>query len=102
MEAVEAHFVELTKAYKSLTDEEIRNNLEKYGHPDGKQEFSMGLALPTWVVESKNNFWVLGAYGLLFAGLLPMLVVRNSAVSHGTAWSDIHAYRVAGGSVHGR
>lgn len=77
MEEVEAHFVELTKAYKSLTDEEIRSNLEKFGHPDGKQEFSMGLALPTWVVASKNNFWVLGVYGVLFAGLLPMLVVRN-------------------------
>ncbi|KAG8899569.1 secretory subunit [Tulasnella sp. 403] len=76
MEEVASHFVDLTKAYKALTDEEIRNNLEKYGHPDGKQEFSMGLALPTWVVASQNNIWILGCYGLLFAGLLPVFVGR--------------------------
>ncbi|KAG8865289.1 secretory subunit [Tulasnella sp. 330] len=73
---VEAKFVNLTKAYKSLTDEETRQNLEQYGHPDGKQEFSMGLALPTWVVASKNNIWVLGIYAILFGGLLPVFVSR--------------------------
>ncbi|KAI0706889.1 Sec63 Brl domain-containing protein [Cerioporus squamosus] len=74
MEAVEAHFVEITKAYKSLTDETIRKNWEMYGHPDGLQEVSMGIALPKWIVESGNNIWVLGAYGLLFGGALPALV----------------------------
>lgn len=77
IEEVSAFYVNLTKAYKSLTDDEIRSNLEKFGHPDGKQEFSMGLAVPTWVVASRNNFWVLGLYGLIFAGLLPMFVVRH-------------------------
>ena len=41
IEMVEAYFVELTKAYKSLTDETIRKNWELYGHPDGRQEVSM-------------------------------------------------------------
>ncbi|TFK88071.1 DnaJ-domain-containing protein [Polyporus arcularius HHB13444] len=76
MEAVEARFVEITKAYKSLTDETIRKNWEMYGHPDGRQEVSMGIALPKWIVESGNNIWVLGAYGLLFGGALPALVGR--------------------------
>lgn len=62
--------------FYSLTDETIRENLEKYGHPDGRQDISMGIALPQWIVESKNNIWVLGAYGLLFGGALPALVVR--------------------------
>lgn len=79
MADVEAKFVNLTKAYKSLTDEETRQNLEQYGHPDGKQEFSMGLALPTWVVASKNNIWVLGIYAIVFGGLLPVFVVSQPA-----------------------
>ncbi|GBE78987.1 Translocation protein [Sparassis crispa] len=76
MESVEAKFVEITKAYKSLTDETIRKNWELYGHPDGRQEVSMGIALPKWIVESGNNIWVLGAYGAIFGGALPALVGR--------------------------
>ncbi|KZT13196.1 uncharacterized protein LAESUDRAFT_669586 [Laetiporus sulphureus 93-53] len=74
IEAVEAKFVEITKAYKSLTDETIRKNWELYGHPDGRQEISMGIALPKWIVESGNNIWVLGAYGLIFGIGLPSMV----------------------------
>ncbi|KAI0352788.1 DnaJ-domain-containing protein [Trametes cingulata] len=76
MEAVEAKFVEITKAYKALTDETIRNNWLNYGHPDGRQEVSMGIALPKWIVESGNNIWVLGAYGVIFGGALPAIVGR--------------------------
>lgn len=60
----------------SLTDETIKKNWELYGHPDGRQEVSMGIALPKWIVESGNNIWVLGAYGLLFGIALPALVGR--------------------------
>ncbi|KAH8106334.1 DnaJ-domain-containing protein [Cristinia sonorae] len=74
IEAVEARFVEVTKAYKALTDETIRQNWERYGHPDGRQEISMGIALPKWVVEGKNSIWVLGAYGVIFGVALPFLV----------------------------
>lgn len=35
----------------------------------------MGIALPQWIIEGKNNIWVLGLYGLLFGGVLPLLVV---------------------------
>ncbi|PWN26422.1 hypothetical protein BDZ90DRAFT_280462 [Jaminaea rosea] len=75
-ESVESHYIELTKAYKALTDDTIRKNFELYGHPDGRQEMSMGIALPTWVVESQNNIWVLGAYGVVFGVLMPYLVAR--------------------------
>ncbi|KAF5388148.1 hypothetical protein D9615_000013 [Tricholomella constricta] len=76
IEAIQNRFVEITKAYKSLTDETIRENLEKYGHPDGRQDISMGIAIPKWIVERKNNIWVLGFYGLVFGGALPALVGR--------------------------
>lgn len=36
----------------------------------------MGIALPKWIIEGKNNIWVLGAYGLVFGGALPALVGR--------------------------
>jgi translocation protein SEC63 len=95
-ESVATKFVELTKAYKSyvfisrtssyfiaivyilfsLTDETIRSNYEKYGHPDGRQPVTMGIALPIWVIEGKNNIWVLGLYGLIFGFALPALVGR--------------------------
>jgi translocation protein SEC63 len=75
-EDAESHFVNLTKAYKALTDETIRKNFELYGHPDGRQEMSMGIALPAWVVEGHNNIWVLGIYGVVFGLALPYLVAR--------------------------
>ena len=59
-----------------LTDDTIRENWLKYNHPDGPQPTSYGIALPKWVVEGKNNIWVLGAYGIVFGGALPALVGR--------------------------
>ncbi|GJE83968.1 DnaJ-domain-containing protein [Phanerochaete sordida] len=76
IEAVEARFVEITKAYKALTDQTIRENWEKYGHPDGRQEVSMGIALPKTIIEGRNRMLVLAAYGLVFGGMLPALVGR--------------------------
>ena len=69
-----AHFVELTKAYKALTDEEVRNNFIQYGHPDGKQSFSIGIALPKFIVTEGNGKYVLLVYGLLLGVLLPYIV----------------------------
>ncbi|KAF7309615.1 J domain-containing protein [Mycena indigotica] len=76
IEMIQDRFVGLTKAYKSLVDPVIRENLEKYGNPDGRQELSMGIALPAWLVAGQNNIYVLGAYALLIGGLLPVLVGR--------------------------
>lgn len=95
-EEADNHFVELTKAYKAyvlphvsrpshsdqnsllrLTDEVSRHNFEMYGHPDGKQEFSQGIALPSWIVEGKNTPWVMGLYALVLGVALPLAVVRR-------------------------
>ncbi|KAF8681439.1 posttranslational protein targeting membrane, translocation [Rhizoctonia solani] len=90
MESVAAHFVELTKAYKSLTDETVRQNLEQYGHPDGKQEFSVGIAIPKWVVEGKNSMFVLAFYGAIFMGILPLVVGRWWFGSRGLTKDGVH------------
>lgn len=76
IEMLNEQFSELTKAYKTLTDEEIRNNYAQYGHPDGKQAFSIGIALPVWIVSEGNSYYVLAVYGLLFGILLPYTVGR--------------------------
>ena len=49
LEMINDQWVEITKAFKALTDEEVRSNYEKYGNPDGKQSFSIGIALPQLV-----------------------------------------------------
>lgn len=67
-------YIELTKAYKALTDEEIRNNYLMYGHPDGKQSFSIGIALPKLIVTEGYGKYVLLVYGALLGVLLPYVV----------------------------
>ncbi|KAK8211008.1 Sec63 Brl domain-containing protein [Phyllosticta capitalensis] len=74
VESINDHWVEVTKAFKTLTDEEIRNNYLQYGHPDGKQSFSIGIALPKWIVTEGNGKYVLLAYGIVLGVVLPYLV----------------------------
>lgn len=74
IETINDHYVELTKAYKALTDEEVRNNYIQYGHPDGKQSFSIGIALPKFIVTEGNGKYVLLVYAALLGVLLPYLV----------------------------
>lgn len=74
MEDINDHWVEVSKAFKALTDEEIRNNYVQYGHPDGKQSFSIGIALPKFIVTKGNGKYVLLIYGLLLGVLLPYVV----------------------------
>ncbi|PFH46819.1 hypothetical protein AMATHDRAFT_68973 [Amanita thiersii Skay4041] len=95
MEMIQEKFVEITKAYKSLTDETIRKNWELYGNPDGRQEMSMGIALPRWIIESKNNVWVLGVYGLVFGGALPAMVGRWWFGSRQRTKDGVHAKSAA-------
>jgi len=74
VEAINDYWVEVSKAFKALTDEEIRNNYIQYGHPDGKQSFSIGIALPKFIVSDGNGKYVLLVYGLLLGVLLPYVV----------------------------
>ena len=74
--------MEVSKAFKALTDEEIRNNYIQYGHPDGKQGFSIGIALPKFIINEGSGKYVLLVYGLLLGVLLPYLVgAYNFAVN---------------------
>ncbi|KAG0646853.1 Translocation sec63 [Hyphodiscus hymeniophilus] len=74
VEMLNDYFVELTKAYKALTDEEIRNNYIQFGHPDGKQSFSIGIALPQFIISEGNGKYVILVYAVLLGVLLPYMV----------------------------
>ncbi|KAI2642841.1 Sec63 Brl domain-containing protein [Xylaria nigripes] len=74
VESLNDKWVELSKAYQALTDEEIRNNWIQYGHPDGKQGFSIGIALPKFIVSDGNGKYVVLVYAVLLGVLLPYLV----------------------------
>lgn len=74
LDEINDHWVEVSKAFKALTDEEIRNNYVQYGHPDGKQSFSIGIALPKFIITEGNGKYVLLVYGLLLGVLLPYVV----------------------------
>ncbi|WVO13402.1 hypothetical protein L204_101017 [Cryptococcus depauperatus] len=75
-EEAEEKYIEITKAYKSLTDEVTRDNLAKYGNPDGPQQREDKIAIPQWVIEGSNGLWILAAYGLVLGGGIPWIVGR--------------------------
>lgn len=73
-------FIRITKAYEALTNELVRANYEKYGNPDGPVEVSVGVALPSWLMDTKNSTAVLLLYVLGFIVLVPTIafcVVRR-------------------------
>ncbi|KAK0623286.1 Sec63 Brl domain-containing protein [Immersiella caudata] len=74
IEAISAHYVEISKAYQALTDAEIRENYIRYGHPDGKQGYSINIALPKIIVSDGNGKYIVLLYSALFGVLLPYLV----------------------------
>ncbi|KAI9333350.1 Sec63 Brl domain-containing protein [Zopfochytrium polystomum] len=75
-EEAAAIFIEISKAHTVLTDDEARKTFDEFGHPDGKQAMSLGIALPKWLVDTKNNLLVLFIYGSVFGVALPFYVAR--------------------------
>lgn len=70
------YFVEfISKAYQALTDPISRENFEKYGHPDGRQGFQMGIALPQFLLNingENGGILLLGIVGVCI--LLPLVI----------------------------
>ncbi|CAG9463955.1 unnamed protein product [Pedinophyceae sp. YPF-701] len=66
---------QIQKAYKALTDKVSKENFEKYGHPDGPQGFSFGVALPEWFFTKDSKQAPLVLAFLLIVGIVgPMAV----------------------------
>ena len=91
----EAHdkYINIAKAYDTLTgiefllkvkfnhflilinniDDETREKWEKYGNPDGPKGFTVGIALPSFLVESKNSLAVLAFYIVFLVVVFPIV-----------------------------
>ncbi|CAF3492449.1 unnamed protein product [Rotaria sordida] len=67
-------FKEIAKAYKTLTDEEAKENWKKYGNPDGPGVTRFDIALPKWLVDHQNSTFVLLIYTGVFMIVLPVIV----------------------------
>jgi curved DNA-binding protein CbpA len=64
----EATFQQLSAAYRALTDPVSRENYELYGHPDGRQAFAAGVALPEFMMDESNQGVMLLIYMTLLVG----------------------------------
>lgn len=73
-DTINDQWVEVVKAYKALTDEEVRNNYIQFGNPDGRQSTSFGIALPQFLIAEGSGKYVLIIYGALLGIGLPWLV----------------------------
>jgi translocation protein SEC63 len=65
-------FKEIAKAYKTLTDEQAKENWRKYGNLDGLRELRLGFAIPKWFADTKNSMFILCTYTSFFL-IIPLL-----------------------------
>ncbi|GBG61545.1 hypothetical protein CBR_g22342 [Chara braunii] len=74
-EAAKYFAEKIAKAYKALTDETARKNYEEYGHPDGHQGMSVGIALPAFMLNIDGATGGILLAGLVGVGiLLPLMI----------------------------
>ena len=85
---LEQTYIRLNKAYKALTDDVTRENYLKFGHPDGRQDVSHGIALPKFLVEGKFSPFMVIFYFILIGGLLPTIV--------GSWWNNVKSHTSKG------
>lgn len=72
--AAEAKFMMVAKAYEALTNEEARENFEKYGNPDGKQSLEVSIGLPDFFLDTNNRNLVLMVYLIIMVFVIPFSV----------------------------
>ncbi|KAF9591516.1 hypothetical protein IFM89_004570 [Coptis chinensis] len=83
----------ISKAYQALTDPTSRENFEKYGHPDGRQGFQMGIALPQFLLNidgASGGILLLGIVGVCILLPLVMAVIYLSRSSKFTGNYVMH------------
>jgi len=71
----QAHFINIKKAYDTLTDDAAKKNFEKYGNPDGPQATKVGIGLPAWLLSKDNQIGVLVAFFLIIIVIIPAFFI---------------------------
>ena len=64
-------FIQITKAYTIMTDPVARENFLKFGNPDGKGSFAVGIALPNMLQNPENQLQVLLVFFVTVIFLIP-------------------------------
>lgn len=59
-----------------MTDEKARDNFLKYGNPDGKGTFAVGIALPNWLHDEQFHLQVLCMFFILVVIVVPYQFIR--------------------------
>lgn len=79
IEASTKSFAKIAKAYEALIDPVGKRNYKKYGHPDGRQSFSMELGIP---VSFESQMGLLGLYAIGFIALL-VFILKKACTENG-------------------
>lgn len=66
-----AHFILITKAYKTLTNDKFRQNYERYGNPDGPGMMKIGIGLPRFLVDVSNQVLILSLFFIVLLIVIP-------------------------------
>lgn len=85
---MEAQFLKMNQAYRALTDEATMENIKKWGHPDGQQQISHGIAIPKFLVEGKYSPFMILFYFVLIGVLMPAIV--------GSWWNNVKTHTKGG------
>lgn len=70
-----AKFIQISKAYNSLTDETAKSNYEKYGNPDGPTTSKVGIGLPRFLLEKKNHMTILIFFFFILLVVVPAIFI---------------------------
>lgn len=65
----EHNFLTISKAYKTLTNEESMKNWIEFGHPDGPRSISVNVGIPAWMKNPENAASVMLVYLGVFGGV---------------------------------
>ena len=83
-------FILITKAYQALTDEETRDNYQKYGNPDGYQGTSVTIGLPKWLTNKDNELVILTFY---FVSLILLVAIVGGWWAHSSKFHKSGVYK---------
>lgn len=70
----EQMFMMVAKAHQALTDEEARENWEKYGNPDGRQALEISIGLPSFFLDTDYHNMILIFYLVCLVVVIPAIV----------------------------
>lgn len=84
-------WLDIVRAYETLTDNEKYKNWIEYGNPEGSiLAKTIDLAMPSWVLKEENQLYVLIGFFSAFV-IVPMLIISQvKSNDPADAYSEVH------------